>query len=373
MIINKNRSSKRIGFIIPYLLPAAGLEILTIGLIKEFVRNGLEVDLILVNEANEVDPNLLPGVNIINLRRNRLIKALLPISKLIRQKKYDGMYVAMWPLTVIAVVAKLISFQPLKLIISDHNLLSFQYDYFSKLRKFLMFLSIYLFYPFASKHVSVSEDVRRDFLENYMLGGKNLVVINNLVHLEINKNSNLITKKSDLIDYEGKVILTVGRFKKQKNFEFLIQSFATLLKDQDCCLVMVGAGEELERIKSLVKEKSIESRVFFTGHQTNVSQYYEIADVFALTSHAEGFGNVIIEALHHGIPVVSTNCPGGPKEIITQNIHGLLVNDFNYNDFAKALSRVLNGEIDFKTSALKSRANDFTPERIGRQYLQLIE
>ena len=220
MAINKDRSPKRIGFIIPYLLPVAGLEILTIGLIKEFIQNGLEVDLILVNEVNEVDPNLLPRVNIINLRKNRLIKALIPISKLIRHKNYDGVYVAMWPLTVIAVAAKLISFKSLKLIISDHNPLSIQYDYFSTLKRFLMFLSIYLFYPFATKHVSVSEDIRKDFLRNYRLNRKSLVVINNLVHLENDRGSNSSPKKSELINHEGKLYSPLEDLRNKKTLNF---------------------------------------------------------------------------------------------------------------------------------------------------------
>lgn len=169
--------------------------------------------------------------------------------------------------------------------------------------------------------------------------------------------------------------LTVGRFRKEKNYDMLIRAFA-LLKDPACRLIMVGGGEELEKCVQLARELGIAERVHFAGFQRNPFQYMARSQCFVLSSDVEGYPNVLLEALACGLPVISTDCNSGPVELLEPGFTGGQLETYHEGDYgilcpvnspevlAEAMQKALNdpGLLAAYRSRAKERAGDFNIE-----------
>src|SRR5690606_28337844 len=107
----------------------------------------------------------------------------------------------------------------------------------------------------------------------------------------------------------GARILHVGSLKRQKNHPLLLRSFAQITAHEARRLMLVGTGQEEAGLRALTAELGIADRVIFAGFHPDPTPFYRTADLFALSSDYEGFGNVIVEAMACGTPVVSTDCP----------------------------------------------------------------
>jgi len=123
-------------------------------------------------------------------------------------------------------------------------------------------------------------------------------------------------------------------------------------------------------LRRLAAELGIANRVIFAGFHSDPSPFYATADLFVLSSNHEGFGNVIVEALSFGLPVVSTDCPSGPAEILENGRWGRLTPVGDAQALARAMDESLSTPVD--RDALKRRAADFSPEIAARKYLDLL-
>jgi glycosyltransferase involved in cell wall biosynthesis len=361
-------------FVLPRLLPLAGLEVLTIGLMEEFLENDVDVDLVIVDEDGDFNGYLDERITVFNLRAKRLLNSINPLRRYINTSKPDVIYVATWPLTSLTGVSHFFSSHQCKLIFSDHNPLSEQYNYFNFSKTILMRIFTNLTYRFCDHHISVSNDIREDLIRNFKLKSSKFIVINNMVKFPTNHSTSFDDSEhlNRIKEFKGYKILSVGRMKDQKNHKLLIDAFDLIQKKHDAILIIVGSGDKYEDTKQYAMEKSLFEKIVMPGHSNQVAEYYKHSDIFALSSLYEGFGNVIIEALHFGLPVVSTNCSGGPKEILKCKKYGILVPNHSPRLLANGMMKLLSDKQSFKKEVLMERAEDFTPQKIGKKYLNLI-
>lgn len=171
-------------------------------------------------------------------------------------------------------------------------------------------------------------------------------------------NNPLSTVPTSNIDYDKKNIIAVGRLDAQKNFPLLIESFSQL-NTTDWTLQIFGEGKEKALLAALIAEKGVENRLILRGATSDVFGEMAKASIFVLSSLAEGYPNVLIEAMSVGLAVISTDCPSGPSEIIVHQKNGLLVP----NNDGKALTTALQGLID----AVELR------EKMGREATKIAE
>jgi glycosyltransferase involved in cell wall biosynthesis len=157
--------------------------------------------------------------------------------------------------------------------------------------------------------------------------------------------------------------------KAVKNHQLLLRAFARLDRP-DARLMFVGDGNGREALLSLARELDVAERVIFAGFRSDPTPFYLTADLFVLSSDYEGFGNVIVEAMACGTPVVSTDCPSGPGEILEGGRYGRLVPVGNAPALAHAIKTALEAPVD--RDALVRRASDFAPEIAARRYLDLL-
>lgn len=141
---------------------------------------------------------------------------------------------------------------------------------------------------------------------------------------------------------EQKRIVGLGRLAWQKGFDLLIEAFSQIAAAHpEWTLIIYGEGERRNALESLVRTKSLESRVFLPGAVQQVPAVLSEASVFVLSSRYEGFPNALCEAMACGLPVISFDCPSGPNEIIRHNIDGILVKAGDIEALAKALDTLI--------------------------------
>jgi len=167
----------------------------------------------------------------------------------------------------------------------------------------------------------------------------------------------------------GPRILTVGNLKPVKNHPLLLRAFAALGRPE-ARLMLLGQGRNEAALRALADSLGIGDRVIFAGFHPDPAPFYATADLFVLSSDHEGFGNVIVEALSCGLPVVSTDCPSGPAEILENGRFGRLVPVGDAGALTAAIDLALSAPVD--KAAQKVRADVFAPEIAARKYLDLL-
>jgi glycosyltransferase involved in cell wall biosynthesis len=165
------------------------------------------------------------------------------------------------------------------------------------------------------------------------------------------------------------VILAIGRLETQKNFPNLLRAFAEVRKVKAVRLLILGEGSERERLTAMVAEMGLGGEVSLPGFVANPAAYMARSGVFAMSSSWEGMPVALIEALTLGVPVVSTNCPNGPAEILANGAYGELVPMDDSPSLAAAILRVLDGE---KKTAPPEWLAQFEATKITEQYLALM-
>ncbi len=165
------------------------------------------------------------------------------------------------------------------------------------------------------------------------------------------------------------VIVSVGRLAAQKDYPTLIRAFNIVRNARACRLLILGEGKERPAIEELIRDLGLQNDVDLPGFVKNPLAFIRKADLFALSSAYEGFGNVIAEALALGIPVVATDCPHGPSEILDSDQYGKLVGVGDVDAFAAAILEQLATPVD--GDELKNGAARFGIDN-ARKYMQLM-
>jgi glycosyltransferase involved in cell wall biosynthesis len=218
-----------------------------------------------------------------------------------------------------------------------------------------------------------SEGVRNDLKSNFGVAEEKITVIYN--GIDIKKVRDTASEHADIPgDYSGKTILTSCRLDTQKDFHTLLKAFKVVKNKVHSRLIIVGDGELKGEILDYAKSLGIDRDIILTGFQKNPFKYMKTADVFVLSSFYEGFANVIIEAMALGIPVVATNCPSGPSEIIQHNINGFLVPLKDYEKMAEAVIKLLTDDTTRKELSANGleRAGFFTMETMVENFSSII-
>ena len=162
---------------------------------------------------------------------------------------------------------------------------------------------------------------------------------------------------------------------KQKGFDILIKSFAKTNLRKRVKLVILGEGEERKNLEKLIVKYDLKSQVLLFGRVDNPFIYMKYAKFFILSSRYEGFGNVLLEALTCGAPVVATNCEAGPSEIIENEENGLLVPVEDEEALKVAMEKLFYDRelyMRLKENTRKS-IEKFNVKNIAKDWMKLLE
>ena len=272
---------------------------------------------------------------------------------------------------ILAIVARMISGISFRLVISERTATSVALKdnrrYQAKILPFLMRLT----YPLADAIVAVAQGVADDLIRNYnVCPSKINVVYNPVVTKKLLELSANRFEHQSFDDDEVSVILSVGRLASQKNFDLLIRAYSDLPHSVNACLVILGEGELKQELVLLSEKLGISSRVYFPGFVKNPFMWMRRASLFVLSSDYEGLPGALIQAMACGTPVVSTDCPSGPSEILESGKWGRLVPMNDSKALAKAIAETL---LERRHPDVKLRARDFDVKRGSDGYQKVLQ
>jgi glycosyltransferase involved in cell wall biosynthesis len=218
----------------------------------------------------------------------------------------------------------------------------------------------------ATKAIAVSAGVGSDLAARGFPDAK-ITVINNPLPPFMAHPAASYPWQSDLAAMgDGPIIATAGRLVPVKDHRTLLKAFALLRAERRARLVIFGEGPLEPELRTYAAELGIGGSVLFAGYVNDPAVCYAVADLFVLSSTSEGFGNVLIEAMAGGVPVVSTDAPHGPREILADGRFGPLVPVGDAEALSAAMARMLDQPVP--ADLLKERAADFAVGKIADRY-----
>lgn len=342
-------------------------------LANQFFARGFSVDLLLASVQGPFLADINPGVRVVDLQAGRVSRALFPLIGYLRRERPATMLAAMSHANVIAILARSLSRVRTRLVVSERNTPVVAPGIPIGFRARINGLLVPFAYRFADGVCTVSEGVSAALAQITGLPRSRVVTIYNPFDLE-----GIARRGSEPIDHywfsnkESPVILGVGRLSAQKDFPTLIRAFSTLRQTHRARLLILGEGEDRATLKALIDSLGLtENDVQMPGFAKNPQRYMARCDLFVLSSLFEGLPGVLVEAMACGAPVVSTNCPSGPDEILEGGRWGRLV---PVND-VQALAQAMAASLDTPRSGLpdvRRRAQDFAMDRSVDAYLKLL-
>lgn len=359
---------KKISIVTPSL-NGGGAEKIAVNLANHFAELGYSVDLVVFKLIGPYQSLVSGSVQIINLDVSRTRYVLFKTRSYLK-KNQNAMVLSVIRDANIFVGLASFGLKMKSLIYREANTLD-AISTQSRLKRFLYKALMKTSYYRANAVIANSDDTKFDLIKNKIVNSKKVKVIRNPV----------LTSSFELLKFEAvneewftqngiKIVLSVGRLHPQKNFSFLISAFKDVYKNcEDARLIIVGEGSEKDKLLDQIKDEGLSKVVKLVKFQNNVYPYYQNSDVFALSSEWEGFGNVLVEALSVGLPVVSTNCPGGPKMILENIQYGQLVPLGDKEAYVNALLKSL--ESPKKSQKSIDYAMRFTVESVAKDYLAL--
>lgn len=372
---------------VAFMLPAlrgGGVEKIIITLAKGLSKRGVKVEFVLAHAKGEFLDFVSPEFHIYFLdapQRFGLLRCYPSIVHYLLKARPDAIFPLWDGLEIIPLVAlglaKALSLSRLKtcLIYSIHNDPQYLRKLPGVLKRTVSICSAYIVPRFARKVVAVSKGVAEAFAKEFGLPlGKTHVIYNGVVTPELYELAEEPVTHPFLQTSSIPVILAVGRLTEQKDFPTLLRAFALVRKEMDARLLILGEGEKRKELEALARELGIAEDLDMPGFVKNPYKYMRRSAVFVLSSQWEGLPTVLVEAMACGCPVVSTNCPSGPAEILENGKYGLLVPPRDHEKLAQAILQVLKDERlahELREKGRK-RALDFNVENAVEKYLDLI-
>ena len=250
---------------------------------------------------------------------------------------------------------------------------------YSGIKRSLSKLLPRLLYRFSNQALGVSTGVTDDLVAHFdMPQNRTMTIFNPYDHAQIQQDG----KRQSEFFIERPYIVAVGRLTKSKNFSDLITGFAHSMTEYDLVILGDGAESERKRLKSLIDAEGVSDKVHLAGYAKNPFAVMKNAEFYISASLNEGFPNAMLEAMVLGLPVVATNCPSGPAEILA-NVDALRITDMHLAEFGILVpilsSKCITAAIDemSKQQVLQHyaeqsllRSQDFAIQKITNEYWQ---
>jgi glycosyltransferase involved in cell wall biosynthesis len=330
------------------------------------------VDLVLSKAEGPYLEAVPSDVRLVNLGARRLLTSLPGLVRYLRRERPDAVLSALTQANIVALWARRLARVDTCVVVSEHSTFSIAAANPRNRRSRLLPHLARYFYPWADSIIAVSEGAADDLAATLRIDRQRIhVVYNPVVTPEL---AHLAREPVDHPWFSGggpPVILGVGRLTKPKDFPTLVRAFAMVRQQREARLVILGEGEDRPQLEQLVQQLALEQNVSLPGFVDNPYSYMARARVFALSSRWEGFGNVLVEAMACGTPVVSTDCPHGPREILEDGRWGKLVPVGNPQALASSILDTLSKPPD--QQGPRQRASSFTIDSAIDKYLNILQ
>jgi glycosyltransferase involved in cell wall biosynthesis len=353
-------------------LSGGGAERVVVNLANELSSRNLNVVLLLRYRTGDYLKDVHSSVKIVNLNASSPFSVVYKLVRECKQNEITSLLAVTRYMNILAIIANL--FLNIRLIIREANTLDelFQdHKMIEKVKHKIIFSMMDKLYHKADSIIANSCDTADDL--NYHLSRveKKITVIHNPLNIKNIQKLGSESLPKHFIELSSPKIISIGRLVYQKNYEMLINAFALVKKhESNANLIILGKGPLEGQLKDQTIKLKIESCVHFMGFVKNPYKYLRGSDLFVLSSRFEGFGNVLVEALATGLPIVSTDCDGGPKEILDAENYGKIVPLDDEKKMAETIIEVMNSNINKEKQM--ERANEFSVDKITDKYIKVL-
>jgi glycosyltransferase involved in cell wall biosynthesis len=320
----------------------SGVDRLAQHLVRGFAAEGHAVDLLQIRRHGPFLQELPAGVNRVELGVSHVGTALLPLIRYLRRVRPAVLLCDKYRVNRAVLLARLLARVDTRVVVRVGTTVSVDLASRSTYQRWFETLWMRLLYPLADAVITPSRGASLDLARVAGLpAAQVLTVPSPLIASDLPERASQPVDHQWLATKDRPVILGAGELCARKDFATLIRAFARLRADLPARLIILGEGRQREELLALARELGVADDVSLPGFVRNPYAYMARADVFALTSRWEGAPVVLIEALALGIPVVATDCPSGPREILQDGRYGVLVHMGDEAQLAAALAILL--------------------------------
>jgi len=370
---------KKITFFLPSLEPG-GTERNVVNLVNHINKERYAVSLVLGDKEGDFVKEVKADIPIINLKASSSLGLFFALVRYFKNQKPDIFISAFPRINVICIAAKILSGVQTKIVITEHSVFSMlpviaKTFWRRAFARFFMSILAATLYPKADSIVCVSQGIADDLAKIANVSGKMKVIYNAIINDEIYQLAKEPTAHPWFSDQKIPVVVAVGRLVACKDYPTLLKAFGRVLKTHPARLIVLGSGPERDKLISIARYMGLSEHTDFVGFKKNPYAYMKKSSVLALSSLQEGFGNVIIEAMACGTPVVSTNCPAGPGEIIEHMKNGILVPVGDETALARAILKILHDPLLMEKFSAegKATAKYFSVQKSVSEYEKVFQ
>ena len=371
----------RIAILIPSL-EKGGIERSISRISKGLLDLGWQVDLLIDKSSLEAESYFDQRINFIKLKaghfdqnKNLFFSLLKNIILFIKIRTYikrsDTKIILAAKNIPLGIILKLSKRNRLKIIIREAvnpiTTLQLQRNLITRtILKWIKKLS----YPYANKIIAISNGVKHSLVKDIGVDPEKITVVYNP-----SSDPNIIKFSKEFVPEEFSksnipTLISIGRLVPQKDYMTLLKAFNASLNFFKSRLIIIGEGQERSLIEKYIKDNKMDNQIILLGYQSNPWKYLTNSDLFILSSKWEGFGNVIVEAMLLGIPVISSDCPSGPSEILEQGKLGDLFNVGDHARLATLIEEKLNNinQSKVKADLAQKASSRYSIKIISKQY-----
>ena len=338
-------------------------------LAEELARRGHEVDLVIGRRDSYPTEPLPPEVRLVLLRARRMIFALGSIARHLRGRRPDAVLSAEDHLNAVALAAAAVARSGAKVCVTSHVPL-LRRDHRPWRKSYWMIKAMARLYPRATCVGAVSSGLGDELAAVLGLPRDAVTTLHNPVVGPTAVAAMEAPCPHDWLLEDRPVLCACGTLTRRKGLDVLLRALAQLRGDTDARLICVGEGDQRANLEALARELGVDGEVDFVGAKANPYAFMARSSAFVLSSEFEGLPTVLVEALACGTPVVATDCPYGPHEILEGGRYGRLVPVRDAERLAEALRETLRDPPD--PADLRARAMDFTAARAVDRYLAAL-
>lgn len=343
-------------------------------LANAFAERGYTVDLVLAVAQGPYLQEVDEAVRVVDLQAGRVVRSLFPLIRYFRQERPAALLSAMTHANVIALLARVLANISMRLVISERTTISMEANRARDFVAHVYYSLAHLLYRRADQVVAVSKAAAEDLARFTRLPASAIKVIYNPFELD-----RIQSRAAEELMHpwfgatQSPVVLAVGRLNQAKGHHSLIRAFSRLRAEGfHLRLMILGEGELRANLEALVSECGLTSDdVQMPGFVSNPFAYLSRCGVFVLSSRYEGLPGALIEAMACGVPVVSTDCPSGPREILESGRWGALVPVGDEIALAEAIKSVLSIPRE-ELPDVRHRAADFDHVLAVDSYLDVL-
>ena len=310
-------------------------------------------------------------IKIIKINSTRTIFSITKIRKILKNDKNKKFkkYIFLSNQNFANIISFFITFKLnwVKLCLIERNHLD-EFKYNKSFKNFLIKILIKFLYKYADKVIGISKKLSLDLKK--LTKSEVQTIYNPAFDKDVYRLSkkNIFFKKTT-----QKIILNIARLEKQKDHITLLRGFKESLKIIDSVLIIIGYGSQKKNVIEFIKENNLKEKVKLLDKVSNPHPYYKKANLFILTSLYEGFGNVLAEAAMFKVPIISTDCNSGPREILMNGKGGDLIKIYDYKDLSKKIISNLNHKNSKKIKLTKNNLKRFTIKKNIDSYQKIFE